>query len=635
MELDALPLPVLLLEPEAPFAILHANRRFRHCFSHDSIPLASLAAWLQGTYPIGEYRQRILDQWQLAVAQARLEGQASLQCRLNNVQGEPLEVQFQLGLRGEALLAVLIDVTARMRSEAALEEARAQQAEAALAITEAIPVGTYTMVMPPDRPVAYFAFMSERFLEITGLDRARARENPLEGFACVHPDDYDDWLRLNAEAFAAKRPFRGETRLVNQGETRWITAESVPRDLPDGSTVWEGVLTDVTERVLAQKRLEKSEANLRLILDNLPIPVASLQLQDAGETPFQNQLFLETFRYQPEQLPHLEAWMALAYPDPDYRAAVEERWSRALAAADASGGRVASEEYRVHCGDGIDRDVLISGTQLENLLVVTLVDISERKRNERQLAEAREREKQLEENQRQRLEQKLRTSLTAAAVAHEINQPLSTILLNCKLARTHLATGSPAESSPSSAGLEDFLSGLVADVERVVRIIEKMRSLLRNVQTDHHPVSLGQVVDSCLLYLKQPLQASGMEVRCRGLTEPCWIAGDADQLQVAVSNLLRNACEALAEQQGPGIITISLEPGASEQRLLIGDNGPGIPDGVIEALPLASTKPAGSGIGLFVVQTTVENHGGCLRFGRSGLGGAEVELSFPAIAAPT
>jgi signal transduction histidine kinase len=152
------------------------------------------------------------------------------------------------------------------------------------------------------------------------------------------------------------------------------------------------------------------------------------------------------------------------------------------------------------------------------------------------------------ERERQKLRQKLRTSLTAATVAHEINQPLSTILLNGKLVQTQLLPEGPAGIAPSNPALEDFLTGLVTDVERVVRIIEKMRSLLRNVQTDHRPVSMGQVVDSCLLYLKQPLEASGVEVRCRGLAEPCWIAGDADQLQVAVSNLLRNACEALAER---------------------------------------------------------------------------------------
>lgn len=633
--LDALPLPALLLSAEPPFTILHANERFGRGFDPGSGSQASLAAWLRGTYPTEEYRQRILDQWQLAVDQLRSSDQASLQCRVSSGSGEPREVLFQLGLQGKTLLALLIDVTERMRSEAALEEARSHQAEAALAITEAIPVGTYTMVMPPDRPVAYFAFMSERFLALTGLDRRRARENPLEGFACVHPDDDEDWLRLNAEAFAARRPFKGETRVVLNGETRWITAESVPRDLPDGSTVWEGVLIDVTDRVRAQKRLEESEADLRRILDNLPIPVATLQLRDGQEATFQNRRFLETFHYSPQELPNLASWLLLAYPDADYRAAVEQRWSQALAAAGASGGRVASEEYRIHCGDGRDRDVLISGTLLENLLVVTLVDISERKRSERQLAEARERERRLELEKRQRLEQKLRTSLTAAAVAHEINQPLSTILLSCRLVEQRLAAARDGEASPAPArqadGLETFLPTLMTELERVVRIIEKMRSLLRNVQTDHQPLALDQVLDSCLLHLKPSLEASAVELRCDNLTPACWLAGDADQLQVAVCNLLRNALEALADRPGAGIMAISLARSEQEVRLTIEDNGPGIPAGVIEALPLASTKPDGSGIGLFVVQTTVENHGGSLHIGRSSLGGALVELRLPAL----
>lgn len=633
MELEALPLPVVLLAAQPPFAILHGNQRFRERFDPVGEPLQSLTAWLETTYPTDDYRRRILDHWLQAAKQALDCGQASLQCRLASGNGEPLEVLFQLGVQDGTLLAVLIDVTARMRSEAALEEARSLEAEAALAITEAIPVGTYTMVMPPERPVAYFAFMSERFLALTGLDRNRARENPLEGFACVHPDDYEEWLRLNAEAFAARRPFKGETRVVVNGETRWCSAESVPRQLADGATVWEGVLIDVTDRVLAQKELQESEANLRRILDNLPIPVATLELRDGQEITFQNQRFLETFHYTHDQIGNLEAWMRLAYPDADYRAEVEQRWSRALSAADDRGGRVAGEEYRVHGGDGHDRDVLISGTRLDNLLVVTLVDISERKEHERQLAAARQREKQLELEQRRRLEQKLRTSLTAAAVAHEINQPLSAILLSCKLAEQRL-TPSEAAGNAVAEGMAGFLSQLIQDVDRVVRIIETMRSLLRNVQTEHQPVSLSQVLDSCLLYLKQPLEAGGVQVRCQGLAEPCWLAGDADQLQVAVSNLLRNALEALRGREGPAIVAIHLQQLGNTLELSIEDNGPGLPDGLVEALPLTSTKVDGSGLGLFVVQTTVDNHGGSLRFGRSRLGGAAVRLHFPALPQP-
>ncbi|MBJ7898386.1 MAG: PAS domain S-box protein, partial [Cyanobacteria bacterium RI_101] len=128
----------------------------------------------------------------------------------------------------------------------------------ALAITRAIPVGTYTLELPAGETLAKFSFMSERFLEITGLNLEEARADPLQAFACVHPEDYDRWVRQNADAFTRKVHFWGETRLLVQGETRWVTAESFPRDLPDGSTVWEGVLIDITDRKQYEAALERA-----------------------------------------------------------------------------------------------------------------------------------------------------------------------------------------------------------------------------------------------------------------------------------------------------------------------------------------------------------------------------------------
>ena len=111
--------------------------------------------------------------------------------------------------------------------------------------------------------------MSERFLQITGLEREAAAADPLNAFACVHPEDYDDWLRRNAEVFATKLPFYGETRILVNGEVRWISAESVPRSLPDGATVWEGVLIDITERITAQQDLHQEKERLRELAENL------------------------------------------------------------------------------------------------------------------------------------------------------------------------------------------------------------------------------------------------------------------------------------------------------------------------------------------------------------------------------
>jgi len=636
LPLESLPLPVACFETKSDPRLLCANGRFLACFGFQAHDRPQLSRWLERTYPNADYRARILDQWRRAADQARSGAIGGLQCRLLGSTGEPQEMLLQLSCHQDTLVVSFQDVTARSRAEAQLEEAQASLAEAALAITEAIPVGTYTMVMAPDRPFAYFSFMSERFLQLTGLDRARARENPLEGFACVHPDDYDEWLRLNAEAFASKRPFKGECRVVIDGETRWITAESVPRDLPDGSTVWEGVLSDVTDRVLAQRRLLESEQHLQRLLDYLPIPVATLSTaadQHTGadqEKVFCNRRFLETFGYSAVELTSFNAWMERAYPDPVYREQVEERWVRTLAAADTNGALVSAGEFRVRCADGRDLEVLISGTRLDDLVVATLVDLSERKQTERQLAAARERERRLEEQQRQRLEQKLRTSLTAAAVAHEINQPLSAILLQANLARDRLAAGA------DHADLADLLEAQVRDADRVVTVMEKMRSLLRNVQTEPQPLDLANVVESALLFNRRRLEEAGITLSCRGLERPCPIAGDGDQLQVAVSNLLRNAREALETlPQQQRRLAVSLERSERAVVLSVADSGSGFDRQVLEALPLFTTKPDGTGLGLFVVQTTAENHDGQVSFGRSAaLGGAEVRLQLPLLPEP-
>jgi PAS domain S-box-containing protein len=148
---------------------------------------------------------------------------------------------------------VIIRLTeTRQKTLDALRSAEERLEKTAFELTENIPVGTYTMVQPPEGGQARFAFMSRRFLEITGLTREKA-EDPASAFSSVHPDYYEEWLVKNLKAFNEKSHFLGETKTLVQGEERWVRAESNPRTLTNGTTVWEGVITDITE----QKELEK------------------------------------------------------------------------------------------------------------------------------------------------------------------------------------------------------------------------------------------------------------------------------------------------------------------------------------------------------------------------------------------
>jgi len=246
----------------------------------------------------------------------------------------------------------------------------------------------------------------------------------------------------------------------------------------------------------------------------------------------------------------------------------------------------------------------------------------------RQLAEAIERERLKDAQTVLVLEDKLKSSLQAAAVAHEINLPLSTLLLNSKLLLEQ------QEAAPVPTNLNEHLQAIASNADEVVTTIEKMRSLLRNVQTHQRRLNLANVVRSALLYAGPSLKAADITVQREGLEASLAVLGDAAQIQIAVVNLLRNALEALEtaapSAANPSTIVVRLQSEGDTVVLSVADNGPGFQAPQTALTPLETSKAHGSGLGLFVVQTTMENHRGSLDIGRSSLGGAEVRLIFPA-----
>ncbi len=232
-----------------------------------------------------------------------------------------------------------------------------------------------------------------------------------------------------------------------------------------------------------------------------------------------------------------------------------------------------------------------------------------------------ERERQLEIAHRENLESKLKSSLTAAAIGHEINTPLSTLLLQSK------------QSLKQGFATSEELNLMALEAERVLRIIEKMKVLMRNVQTEHFPVNLREVLDSSLLQVKRDLISHDIHVAVRTKPELAnfTVPGDDAQIQLALTNILRNAVEAIVEDEEdrPREILVELQHVQESVRITIGDSGPGWSGAQLEELPLNTTKEGGTGIGLYIIRTTVHNHHAHLAFGESPLGGAEISITFP------
>ena len=246
---------------------------------------------------------------------------------------------------------------------------------------------------------------------------------------------------------------------------------------------------------------------------------------------------------------------------------------------------------------------------------------------DRSLGEARRREQVQEEQQRRELRSKLHSSLMAATIAHEINLPLSTIRMLCHQASEQLLHGK------TPLDIEALVNDLSAQSQQVSGVIEKMRMLLRNVQSEAHPTDPVAVLQGACLAVKPLLRRDRVELEVRGLEPPLalLLQGDAVPLQMAVSNLLRNGIEAAAERPpGQRHVRLGLEREPGGVVVEVADSGSGFrfdPEG---DTVLHSDKPGGSGLGLFVVRTTVANHRGRLSFGRCReLGGARVRLHLP------
>jgi signal transduction histidine kinase len=237
----------------------------------------------------------------------------------------------------------------------------------------------------------------------------------------------------------------------------------------------------------------------------------------------------------------------------------------------------------------------------------------------------------LEDQQRQlqasqaALAEKLAQSLKASALAHELRQPLSQLLLQTRLIQHRFE-----EAPISTPALQDRMAELQTCGAQINDLIEAIGSLLKESAAPMQPVDLTAVIRTCLQRLKPLRQASQVELQLQLLQPPVLVSGVPGQLEIACCNLISNACEALEGQPQPRRLTCSLQADEGLVELVVADSGPGLPSSNLRDLLMRSTKPHGMGVGLLTVQSIACRHGGVLHLGRSqSLGGAELRLKLP------
>ena len=460
-------------------------------------------------------------------------------------------------------------------------------------------------------------FFNKPWLDFTGRSIEQELGNGwTEG---VHQDDFKRCLEVYTTAFDARQPFVMQYRLRrNDGEYRWISDQGVPRYDPQGRFAgYIGSCVDVTELVNKDQALRESEERMRVAAEAINLGIWEWDLT-------KDEIWATNARRA------LVGWPAsgkIALNDFMRRLHPEDRDRVQQIIDDAiHSGEDFDSEYRLILPDGVVRWMSTRGSvQFDSAgkparLLGISMDITARKQAE---LDAQRGRAELSHLSRVALMGEM-----SASIAHELNQPLAGILSNAAAGQRFIDRGDVDQRE-----IRELLGDIIADSRRASDVVRGIRGMVKKEKMARRSVDLNEVVTDALRMASPDALLHSCQLETSLDPNLPAIQGDPVQLQQVLLNLAINAFDAMREIPASKrkVVIATQSRGDGTVRASVRDYGVGVSEEMQNRLfdPFVSTKTEGLGMGLAIVRSIVESHGGTITAENADGGGTRFEFVVP------
>ncbi|MCF6126264.1 PAS domain S-box protein [Mesorhizobium sp. M7A.F.Ca.CA.001.07.2.1] len=468
-----------------------------------------------------------------------------------------------------------------------------------------------------NKQVKAFAGIAIGDLEVPNKTRLREALD-----VTVHPDDRIRVGDAMMRSFSTGTSFAEIYRLRrHDGMFRWVDSRLAPQCDDTGKIIrWYGVLIDIDESKQAEEALRASERQLQLLVDTVPVMVWCASA--SGEPTYINRRLNDYAGIRAEKVDQArfdrnQQIDRLIHPDD------RERFRRALVESFAL-GRPFTLRYRHMRHDGHYRwadsrsEPLRDGDGRLLQWYTVITDIDDETRMQEELRSAHERLASASKA--------ASLSELTASIAHEVNQPLASIVASSQ-ACEHWLKADPPNITRAIANV----GRITRDANLAADIIRRIRVLFFRTSETRTPVSINELVlDVCRL-MENELAVNAIQIRTGPDDGLPSVIGDRIQLQQVLVNLIRNGIDAMERMPPEERV---LEIGS---RLIAGnrisvevrDQGSGMEDPHMIFEAFYSTKANGKGIGLAICRSIIEAHDGEIRAENGENGGAVFTFTLP------